>query len=367
MKPFCNTPLGQALTEALKAFAAKQPTELGPMNVLSALVVTSALCTASLSAQLLSPSANVTSALASSGYNCWTQQGWSQSVPVGPLPSGATSMTGATWTYSSSSLSASASGYGGLCTFYTPAAYASSNGTVEVTLTSSLETVVLVSVIGSVTGPSTGSGPLGVGGSSSLHAKVDGATLASIVSGGSGPTSTNQTTLVTVGPAGVVLSLSIGSSISGSSGSSGSTSVNVSMNWSPLDAAAVTSVPGGCTAPTPQPTFVATGLPIIGATLDADILQAQGPAPLGFAMFGTEQATIPLDSIGMPGCFAMQPMFLALVAQPTGSNELHISVPLPNQPWLVGVMLYSQAFTQALGVNAIDLVAGNALHWRLGT
>lgn len=337
------------------------------MNILNALAVTSVLLAASLPAQIVSSSANVTSALTSSGYDCWAQQGWNQSVPVGPLPSGATSMTGATWTYGASSLSASASGYGGLCTFYTPAAYASSNGTVQVTLTAPLETVVLVSVNGSVSGPSTGGGPLGVGGSSSFHAKVDGVTLANIISGGSGPTSANQSTWLTVGPAGVVLSLSIHSSISGGFGSSGSTSVNATMNWTPLNAAAVTSVPGGCTAPTPQPQFVATGLPIIGATLNADILQAQGPSPLGFVMFGTQQATIPLDSIGMPGCFAMQPMFLALVAQPTGPNELQISVPLPNQPWLVGVMLYSQAFTQALGVNANDLVAGNALHWRLGT
>ena len=331
------------------------------------LLIALALTTSSLSAQIVGASANVTSPLTSNGYNCWSQSGWSQTVPAGPLSAGATSMPGVTWTTGASSLSASASGYGGLCNFYTPASYFSANGTVQVTLVSPLETVVQVSVNGSVTGPSTGSGPLGVGGSSSFSAKVDGVTLASIVSGGSGPTSANQTTLVTVGPAGVVLSLAINSSISGSFGSSGTTSVATTMSWSQLDAASVTSVPGGCTAPTPQPSFVATGLPIIGATLDADILQAQGPSPLGFVMFGLQQATIPLDSIGMPGCVAMQPMFLALVAQPTGPNELSISVPLPNQPWLIGAMLYSQAFSQALGVNANDLVAGNALHWRLGT
>ena len=84
-------------------------------------------------------------------------------------------------------------------------------------------------------------------------------------------------------------------------------------------------------------------------------------------MFGLEQASISLDSIGMPGCYAMQPMFMAFVAQPTGPNELHLSVPLPNQPWLIGVLLYSQAFTQALGANPNNLVVGNGLHWRLGT
>ena len=216
-------------------------------------------------------------------------------------------------------------------------------------------------------GPAASGGPLSVGGSSSFTAKVDGATLGSASSGGAGPNSVSQSTIVMVGPAGVVLSLQINSGISGGAGSSGSTAVNVNFSWSQLDVAAVTSVPGGCAPPTPTPSFVATALPIIGASIEADILQAQGPSPLGFVMFGLEQASISLDSIGMPGCSAMQPMFLAFVAQPTGPNELHVSVPLPNQPWLVGVMLYSQAFTQALGINQNNLVAGGGLHWRLGS
>ncbi|MEC8253499.1 MAG: hypothetical protein VX044_09810 [Planctomycetota bacterium] len=337
------------------------------MNARVPITLTLLAMSGSLVAQVVGSSSAVTSPLSSSGYNCWTQTGWNQAVPVGTLSAGATSMPGVTWNLAASSLSGSAAGSGGLCSFWTPPSYFSASGAVEVTLASPFDTAVLVSVAGSVSGPSTGGGPLPVGGASSFSAKVDGVTLASIVSGGSGPSSANQSTLVTVGPAGVVLSLQVNSSISGSFGSSGSTSTNVTLSWSQFDAAAVTSVPGGCAAPTPTPTFVAAGLPIIGATIEADILQAQGPSPLGFVMFGLQQAMIPLDSIGMPGCFASQPMFLAFVAQPTGPSALHVSVALPNQPWLVGVMLYSQAFTQALGVNANDLVAGNSLHWRLGT
>ena len=321
----------------------------------------------SLAAQVVGSSATVTSPLTSNGYNCWTQAGWNQAVPVGPLGPGVTSMPGVTWNLGASSLSASASGSGGLCSFWTPPSSFSASGAVEVTLVSPFDTAVMVSVAGGTSGPPSSGGPLPIGGASSFTAKVGGATLASVGSGGSGPSSANQSTLVTVGPAGVVLSLQINSSISGSFGSSGSTSANVTLSWSQFDAAAVTSVPGGCAAPTPTPTFVAAGLPIIGATIEADILQAQGPSPLGFVMFGLEQAMIPLDTIGMPGCHAMQPLFLAFVAQPTGPNELHLSVALPNQPWLVGVMLYSQAFSQALGVNANDLVASNSLRWRLGT
>lgn len=323
------------------------------------------LAASPLTSQIVGSSAAVTSPLTSSGYNCWSQSSWNHSVPVGPLAAGVTGLTGSSWTLGSGSLAASASGSGGLCSFYLPASYASAGGQVQVTLFSPFDTAVMVSVAGSVSGPSTGGGPLPVGGFSNFSAKVDGVTLGSAMSGGSGPSSVNQSTQVMVGPAGVVLSLQIGSTISGGFGSSGSTSVSVNLSWSELDSAAVISVPGGCASPTP--TFVATGLPIIGTSMEADILQAQGPSPLGFAMFGLEQATIPLDSIGMPGCNAMQPMFMAFVAQPTGPNELHLSVPLPNHAWLIGVMLYSQAFTQAIGVNPNNLVAGDALHWRLGT
>jgi hypothetical protein len=329
-------------------------------------IVVGLLATLPLTAQIVGSSAAVTSPLTSSGYNCWSQSSWNQSAPVGPLAAGLTGLTGSSWNLGSASLAASASGSGGLCTFSLPGSYASSGGEVEVTLFSVFDTAVMVSVAGTVSGPSTGGGPLPVGGFSNFSAKVDGLPLASAMSGGSGPSSVNQSTTVMVGPAGVVLSLKIGSTISGGFGSSGSTSVNVNLGWSQLDSAAVFSVPGGCAAPTSTPSFVATGLPIIGTTIEADILQAQGPSPLGFAMFGLEQASIPLDSIGMPGCFAMQPMFLAFVAQPTGPNELHLSVTLPNDPGFMGVMLYSQAFTQALGVNANNLVAGDGLHWRLG-
>ena len=112
--------------------------------------------------------------------------------------------------------------------------------------------------------------------------------------------------------------------------------------------------------------FVAKGPARIGGLLDADILNAQGPSPLGFVMFGLQRAVIPLNVINMPGCAALQSKCVCLIATLVGLNELHITVPLPNQPFLVGGMLYSQAFTQALGVNQSDLVAGNALHWQLG-
>ena len=126
-------------------------------------------------------------------------------------------------------------------------------------------------------------------------------------------------------------------------------------------------MPGGCAPPTANPLFVETGLPLLGGSIEADLLQAQGPSPLGFVMFGLESAAIPLDGIGMPGCTALQTEFISLVAQPTGANELHVSVPIPNQPWLIGVQLYSQGFTQALGVNARELLASNGLVWRIGT
>ena len=82
----------------------------------------------SLAAQVVGSSATVTSPLTSNGYNCWTQAGWNQAVPVGPLGPGVTSMPGVTWNLGASSLSASASGSGGLCSFWTPPSSFSASG-----------------------------------------------------------------------------------------------------------------------------------------------------------------------------------------------------------------------------------------------
>ena len=320
-----------------------------------------------ITAQVLNSSTSIASPLQSAGWNCTWQYQWNQSVPIGPLAPGVTQLAGSwqglpgvTLDLGASSLDVSADGVGTSCP-WAPIPIPSNSlsyGTVEVFLSSPYDTDVEISISGYVNG----------GGVNTFDVSLDGAYAANISSAPGVPHSTNQTLVVNVGPTGVALRASFHCQIAGYvPGQTGIATLSGSVSWSQLDAAAVTAAPGGCAPPTATPTFAAAGLPIIGSSIEADILQAQGPSPIGFAMFGLEQATTPLDSIGMPGCVAMQTLDLTVFAQPTGTNALHVSVPLPNDPGLAGVMLYSQAFTQALGSNALGLVAGDGLHWRLGT
>ena len=336
---------------------------LAPSAVL--LLFAASLC-APLTAQLITRTAVVTAPLTSQGFNCYNQTSWNNSVPTGPLSPGSTGVTGMNWSLGTSTLAVTASGSSYLCSFFSPAGYASSSGGVTVTLTSPFDTVVAITASGGASSSGgSGSGPLPTGGGvANGSVVVDGVTMFSVsATQGSSPSQTRQ---VVVGPAGVQIRVQAAASASYSFG--GATGANLSMvvGWTQVDGANVVSVPGGCAAPTAIPTFVANGPARIGGLLDADILNAQGPSPLGFVMFGLQQAAIPLNVINMPGCTALQSKWVCLIATPVGPNELHITVPMPNQPFLVGVMLYSQAFTQALGVNQNDLVAGNALHWQLG-
>jgi len=332
--------------------------EITPLFKLFAAV---ALAASTATAQALSASVAVVSALHSSGYDCATGP-WNQTIPVGPLAAGVTSVPDVTWNLGASSLSVAASGSAIACVPCWPCPGHSSiysTGTIDVTLSSPYDTDVLIAINGSVSATSNGT--------ARWRVAVDGVDVADL-DANYGLSATNQSMVVTVGPAGVDLRFWILNIVGlGAFQGPGSTSVNGNLSWSQLDAASVTSVPGGCAPPTSTPTFAAAGLPILGSSIEADILQAQGPAPLGLVMFGLEQAMIPLDSYGMPGCNAMQSLYLTYFAQPTGPSELHLSVPLPNDPGLAGVRLYSQAFTQALGANALGLVAGNALHWHLGS
>lgn len=322
-------------------------------------VLLALLVLAPLPAQVVTATGAVTSTLTSSGVDCFSQTYWSEQVPVGPLPPGGASMSHCTWATSPSSLVLTASCTAGVCTFTGQPGYCSFGGAVTMTLTAPFDVAVEITASG-------GSGAGGASGASGATSLYVGGQLAAYTSvNGTAPLS--GSTVVVVGPSGVDVELVHSSSLNTSQLGYSLLLTYCTVTWAPLDAAAVTSVPGGCAPPTATPLFVETGLPHVGGSIEADLLQAQGPSPLGFVMFGLEQALIPLASIGMPGCDALQTEFFSLVAQPTGPNELHISVPIPNQPWLVGLQLYSQAFTQALGVNPRQLVSGNGLVWRIGS
>lgn len=263
----------------------------------------------------------MTAPLTSQGFNCYNQTSWNNSVPTGPLSSGSTGVTGMSWSLGTSTLAVTASGSSYLCSFFSPPGYANSSGGVTVTLTSPFDTVVAITASGGASSSGgSGSGPLPSGGGvANGSVVVDGVTMFSVsATQGSSPSQTRQ---VVVGPAGV--QIEVQAAASASYGFGGTTGANLSMviGWTQVDGANVVSVPGGCAAPTAIPTFVANGPARIGGLLDADILHAQGPSPLGFVMFGLEQAAIPLNVINMPGCTALQLKWVCLIATPVGPQR----------------------------------------------
>ena len=185
--------------------------------------------------QAVSASAVVDWELRSSGYNCIRQNSWNQTVPLGPLAAGVTSLTNFDWTLGASSLSFTSSGVGASCGFYSPPTGFSNQGSVIVTLVSPFTTVVEVTVTGSASGPSGGSGPISLG-SSISSVEIDGALFASLTPGGG---SVNQTTQVVVGPAGVELDV-FHLSGTGQSLLSQSVSTQLTVSWTPLVAASET-------------------------------------------------------------------------------------------------------------------------------
>ena len=54
------------------------------MNARIPIILTLLTMSGSIVAQVVGSSGAVTSPLSSSGYNCWTQAGWNQAVPIGP-------------------------------------------------------------------------------------------------------------------------------------------------------------------------------------------------------------------------------------------------------------------------------------------
>ena len=205
------------------------------------------------------------------GTNCQFQT-LANYWPVGALPTGGAFVGSPDYVATASSLTLSASGFTGLGAGWPgsgcgplPTGF-SHAGAVTVLLTAPYDVAVEVSVTGATSHVSLG----GITGSTEVF--VDGSLLGAM-GVGSGA-SVNQTSQVLVGPSGVQLRLAY-------SASAQAVGVHLfltdcTVTWAPLDAAAVTSVPGGCAPPTANPLFVETGLPRVGGSIEADLVQARG-------------------------------------------------------------------------------------------
>jgi len=109
-----------------------------------------------------------------------------------------------------------------------------------------------------------------------------------------------------------------------------------------------------------------------GMSHDCDLLQL-GSTPTARASslptgtlaavlhLGTNQTTLPLDAIGMPGCSAYTTAIAATAYMTLGTGQT-ASLPLgviPSSPALKGVLIVTQAIAFKPGINALSLVASN--------
>lgn len=130
--------------------------------------------------------------------------------------------------------------------------------------------------------------------------------------------------------------------------------------YAPPQRASYRQLGAGCAGSAGTPTIRRNGgLPLVGQTFAPQLANTPGPSGLAFFTFGFTNVTwsglpLPFDlaPFGLPGCLLRHDVLNAdvlLTSNGTGNWQL----PIPNQPWLLGVPFFNQALV-------IDPLAGNA-------
>ncbi len=108
-------------------------------------------------------------------------------------------------------------------------------------------------------------------------------------------------------------------------------------------------------------------LPIIGSTLLLTVSNIPAGSRGGVELIGLVlNPGIDLGSLGMPGCFLLTNQQLASVSFSPTRSTAAVSLPLPNDPALAGVVLAAQAATITPGINQLGVVTSNGVSLRLG-
>jgi hypothetical protein len=142
--------------------------------------------------------------------------------------------------------------------------------------------------------------------------------------------------------------------------------------WATYVAATAAAYGSGCGAPPLAMMPEVGGRPLLGQIASATITNAPLPA-VGVAMglsntaMGPTPLPFPLDSIGMTGCLLQQSTeLLGLGVTPLGGTSYRFQQNLPNQPALLGLRLFLQAYALAPGQNPLEVIASNGIAWRIG-
>jgi hypothetical protein len=92
------------------------------------------------------------------------------------------------------------------------------------------------------------------------------------------------------------------------------------------------------------------------------------PAPEGaLFLIGTSNTTsafgplpIHLSPLGAPGCFGRVSIDALQLFALGSAGSVGFGVPIPNEPFFVGQLIYTQALVFETGINALGIVASDA-------
>jgi hypothetical protein len=129
----------------------------------------------------------------------------------------------------------------------------------------------------------------------------------------------------------------------------------------------------GCPGSVGFPSLTANSLPWIGDHLALEASNLAATVALVALVGGlSDQAWSgvwslphPLAVVGMPGCVQFVSVDVVSVMAPSGTTAT-FSLPVPNQPALLGVTLFHQAAVFESGANAAGIVVSNATRSVIG-
>lgn len=139
---------------------------------------------------------------------------------------------------------------------------------------------------------------------------------------------------------------------------------------------APTQVPygSGCNSITLTAPNPASAVPALGGTAGVRVNGLTASAPC-FMMIGLSRTSvgasplpIPLDGLGMPGCWLLQDIGLEFSAfcPSSGASTAQFSLPIPNLPGILGYHLYLQSWAFQSASNAAGLVLSQGLDLTIG-
>ena len=127
-----------------------------------------------------------------------------------------------------------------------------------------------------------------------------------------------------------------------------------------------TAIPFATTGPDRRSLALDSNLPKLGTTFTLTTSNVPAVAPLAFLFFGDAQLPgIDLGFAGAAGCSAWTNANLASATSPVTGTTSTASIPIANNPLLIGTTLTTQAVAFSLD-NTLNLITSNGLSWTVG-